>query len=199
VLQSIKPKSNILGVPQHKKGPVYAVSLVNEFIEDDEEVIVSYCDFGTYWDYKNFLKHTRGRDADGAIVAYKGFHPHMLRNANYAFMKVKKQWMLKIKEKESFTNSRMQEYASNGIYYFKKGSYVKKFFQKLIDNKISLKGEYYVSLVYNLLVSNGLKVSIYEIQHMLQWGTPQDLEEYSMWSKYFSNILVQKKKTTSKN
>jgi NDP-sugar pyrophosphorylase family protein len=198
VLQSIKPNSNIIGIPKHKKGPVYAVSLVNDVIEDDEEVIISYCDFGTYWDYKNFLKHTRDRNADGAIVAYKGFHPHMLGNTNYAFMQDKKQWMLKIKEKESFTNNRMQEYASNGIYYFKRGSYVKKFFQKLIDNNINLKGEYYVSLVFNLLVSNGFKVSIYEIQHMLQWGTPQDLEEYSMWSKYFNNILKQKKKLPPK-
>ena len=195
VLQSIKPNSNIIGISKHKKGPVYAVSLANKVIEDDEEVIVSYCDFGTYWDYKNFLKHTRDRDADGAIVAYKGFHPHMLGNTNYAFMQDKKQWMLKIREKKPFTNNRMQEYASNGIYYFKRGAYVKKFFQKLIDNNINLKGEYYVSLVYNLLVSSGLKVSIYEIQHMLQWGTPQDLEEYSIWSKYFRA----KKKTTSKN
>ena len=130
VLQSIKPNSNIIGISKHKKGPVYAVSLVNEVIEDEEEVIVSYCDFGTYWDYKNFLKHTRDRNADGAIVAYKGFHPHMLVNTNYAFMQDKKQWMLKIKEKESFTNNQMQEYESNGIYYFKRGSYVKKFFQK---------------------------------------------------------------------
>ena len=30
------------------------------------------------------------------------------------------------------------------------------------DNKIKVKGEYYVSLVYNLLVSNGFKISIYE-------------------------------------
>ena len=198
VLQSIKPNANIIEIPNHKKGPVYAVSLVNEVIENDEEVIISYCDFGTYWDYKNFLKHTRDRNADGAIVAYKGFHPHMLGNTNYAFMQDKKQWMLKIKEKEPFTNNRMQEYASNGIYYFKKGSHVKKFFQKLIDNNINLKGEYYVSLVYNLLVSNDFKVSIYEIQHMLQWGAPQDLEEYNMWSKYFSNILEQKKKLPPK-
>ena len=194
VLQSIKPNANIIEISNHKKGPVYAVSLVNTLIEDDEEVIVNYCDFGTYWDYKNFLKHTRDRDADGAIVAYKGFHPHMLGNTNYAFMRDKKQWMLEIKEKEPFTNNRMEEYASNGTYYFKRGSYVKFFFQELIDKNINLKGEYYISLVYNLLVSNNLKVSIYEIQHMLQWGTPQDLEEYSRWSKYFSNILEQEKK-----
>ena len=93
----------------------------------------------------------------------------MLGSTNYAFMKHDKQWML-IKEKEPFTNNRMKEYASNGT-YFKKGSFVKKYFKKLIERDINVNGEYYVSLVYNMLRKDGLKVSIYEIQHMLQWGT----------------------------
>ena len=88
----------------------------------------------------------------------------------------------------------MQEYASNGTYYFKKGSYVKKYFKELINRDINLKGEYYVSLIYNLLVEDGLKVSIYNIQHMLQWGTPQDVEEYNTWSKYFKNAIEEKPK-----
>jgi len=194
VLKSIKPNANIVEIPNHKKGPVYAVSLVEDLIEDDEEVIVNYCDFGTYWDYEDFLKHTRDRDADGAIPSYKGFHPHMLGSTNYAFMRDDKQWMLEIKEKETFTDNRMQEYASNGTYYFKKGSYVKKYFKELMDKDINLKGEYYVSLIYNLLVEDGLKVSIYNIQHMLQWGTPQDVEEYNTWSKYFKNAIEEKLK-----
>ena len=46
VLLRIKPNSNLREIPNHKKGPVYAVSLVEDLIEDDEEVIVNYCDFG---------------------------------------------------------------------------------------------------------------------------------------------------------
>jgi NDP-sugar pyrophosphorylase family protein len=194
VLLSIKPNANIIEIPIHKKGPVYAVSLIEDLIEDEEEIIVNYCDFGSYWDYKDFLEHTRNRDADGAVPAYKSFHPHMLGSTNYAFMRDKKQWLLEIKEKEPFTNNRMNEYASNGTYYFKKGSYVKKYFQELIDRNIDLKGEYYVSLVYNLLVNDGLKVSIYDVQHMLQWGTPQDVEEYNTWSKYFRDAIHEKLK-----
>jgi len=189
ILLSIKPNANIVEIPNHKLGPVYAVSLVEDLIEDEDEVIVNYCDFGTYWDYKDFLKHTRDRGADGAIPSYKGFHPHMLGSTNYAFMRDESQWMQEIKEKEPFTDNRMNEYASNGTYYFKKGSYVKKYFKELMQKDINLNGEYYVSLIYNLLVEDGLKVSIYDIQHMLQWGTPQDVEEYSAWSKYFRNAI----------
>ena len=195
VLKSIKPNANIIEIPNHKKGPVYAVHFIEEIIDDDEEVIVNYCDFGTYWDYKDFLKHTRERDADGAIPSYKGFHPHMLGSTNYAFIRDDKQWMLEIKEKEPFTDNRMDEYASNGTYYFKKGLFVKKYFEKLMSRDINLKGEYYVSLVYNLLVEDGLKVSIYEIQHMLQWGMPEDVQEYNSWSKYFRNAINLQEKT----
>lgn len=194
ILQGIKPHANIVEIPNHKLGPVYAVSLVEDYIEDDEEVIVNYCDFGTYWDYEDFLKHTRERDADGAIPAYKGFHPHMLGSTNYAFMRDKNQWMLEIKEKEPFTDNRMAEYASNGTYYFKKGSYVKKYFKELMDRDINLKGEYYVSLIYNLLIEDNLKVSIYNVQHMLQWGTPGDVEEYNTWSKYFRDAIEEQQK-----
>ena len=198
VLLSIKANANVVEIPNHKLGPVYAVHLVEDLIEDDEEVIVNYCDFGTYWDYEDFLKHTRDRDADGAIPSYKGFHPHMLGSTNYAFMRDEKQWMLEIKEKEPFTDNRMNEYASNGTYYFKKGSYVKKYFKELMDKDINLKGEFYVSLIYNLLVQDGLKVSIYNIQHMLQWGTPQDVEEYNTWSKYFRDAIEEKEKPQAK-
>ncbi|MDC3178986.1 sugar phosphate nucleotidyltransferase [Flavobacteriales bacterium] len=194
VLKKIKPNANIIEIPNHKKGPVYAVSLIEEFIDDEEEVIVNYCDFGTYWNYEDFLSHTRNRAADGAIPSYKGFHPHMLGTTNYAFIRDDKQWMLEIKEKEPFTNNRMQEYASNGTYYFKKGLYVKKYFEELMFRDINLSGEYYVSLVYNLLVEDDLKVSIYEIQHMLQWGTPQDVAQYNTWSKYFRNAVKQEEK-----
>ena len=44
-------------------------------------------------------------------------------------------------------------------------------------------------MVYNLLIEDGLKVNIFEIKHMLQWGTPYDLEIYNNWSDYFKKII----------
>jgi len=194
VLKDIAPQGEIISIDPHKKGPVYAVLKIVDRINDADEVIVNYCDFSKYWDYNNFLQDTRKRQADGAIAAYKGFHPHMLGSDNYAFIRDKDRWMLQIKEKEPFTNNRMAEYASDGTYYFRKGAFVKKYFKQLIEKDINVNGEYYVSLVFNLLKSDGLSVSIYEIEHMLQWGTPRDLEEYQIWSNYFLHTTKMKDK-----
>jgi bifunctional N-acetylglucosamine-1-phosphate-uridyltransferase/glucosamine-1-phosphate-acetyltransferase GlmU-like protein len=193
ILQTISPTSEIYEVPIiNREGPVHAVSLIFDKIDDEKEVIVSYCDYGTYWNYEKFLQDTREKNADGAIACYKGFHPHMLGSDNYAFLKeteIGSRWMEAIQEKLPFTKNRMSEYASNGTYYFKSGRIMKKYFTMLMERKMKVKNEYYVSMVYNLLVEEGLRVNIFEIEHMLQWGTPYDLEIYRSWSKYFNNIL----------
>ena len=194
ILENISSTSKIFQVPtEGREGPVQAVSLIFDNIDENKEVIISYCDYGTDWDYTQFLKDTRERNADGAVACYRGFHPHMLGTDNYAFLKETEtcsKWMDAIQEKQPFTDNRMNEYASNGTYYFKSGAIMKKYFKILMDRKIKVKNEYYVSMVYNLLVEDNLKVSIFEIQHMLQWGTPYDLEIYKDWSKYFNNILL---------
>ena len=199
ILLAICPTAQIVGIDPHKKGPVYAVSKVLDLIDDQEEVIVNYCDFSTYWDYKDFLAVVRNAGADGSIPSYRGFHPHMLHSPNYAFIKEENKWLEVIKEKEPFTTNRMAEYASNGTYYFKKGAYIKKYFPELMALDHHINGEYYVSLVYNLLKRDGLKTLVYEVQHMLQWGTPQDLEEYEQWSAYFAAVMNQKAATVTQN
>ena len=134
------------------------------------------------------MKTVRENKADGGISAYKGFHPHMLHDPNYAFIKEKNNWLLEIKEKEPFTNNKRQEYASDGTYYFSKGFYLKKYFKMVIDKDININGEYYVSLVYNLMFKDNLKTIIFEIENMLQWGTPLDLQEYQKWSDLFKSV-----------
>jgi len=189
----LKKVSNakIYSVPNEgRKGPVHAVSYIFDQIKNEEEVIVSYCDYGTVWNYQNFLEDMRSRNTDGGVASYIGFHPHMLGSDNYAFMKHNNLWITDIQEKKPFTNNKMDEYASNGTYYFKSGAILKKYFQKLIDLDMNLNGEYYVSLVYKLMIQDNLKCRIFEIKKMLQWGTPKDLEEYLQWSEYFYNCKV---------
>jgi NDP-sugar pyrophosphorylase family protein len=182
------PTAKITTVPNEgRKGPVDAVTYIFNEIDDNEEVIVTYCDYGTVWNYKKFLEEMRTYDCDGGIASYIGFHPHMLGSDNYAFMKHHNMYVTDIQEKQPFTNNKMEEYASNGTYYFASGKILKHYFQKLIDLDMNLNGEYYVSLVYKIMIQDSLKVRIFEIEKMLQWGTPRDLEDYKQWSEYFKN------------
>ncbi len=175
-------------IEPHSLGPVYAVSQLFDVICDDEEVIVSYCDYGTDWDYRAF-REMCGK-YDGVIAAYKGFHPHMLMGDNYAFLRMEGSTVAEVREKESFTADKMSEYASNGTYYFRRGEVVKKYFGQLMAKGVMKNGEYYVSLVYNEMIQAGCPIGVFEIDRMLQWGTPRDLEIYKGWAAHFAHERV---------
>ena len=183
ILEIISPGSKIVSIEPHKKGPVYTVLEASADIPDDEAIIVSYCDYGTKWNFDKFLDDIG--ESEGGVAAYIGFHPHMLGPDHYAYMLHENMNMTHIQEKKPFGLDKMAEYASNGTYYVKSGRLLKQYCRNLIDSGETIKGEYYMSMIYQKMVDDGLRVRISEIEKMLQWGTPRDLEEYSMWSGLF--------------
>lgn len=190
-LKRIKPDGKIISIEGHKLGPVYAVTQVFDLIDDEEEVITNYCDFYQVWDFEYFAKTVKEEKVAGAIPCYTGFHPHLLHPENlYASCKKDADnKLIEIREKYSFEADKTKTSHSGGTYYFSKGKYVKKYFQQLIEEKVALNGEYYISLVYNLMVRDGLKVLVYEdVPYFCQWGTPKDLEEYKTWMEIFKTL-----------
>ena len=200
LLQILSGGSTIHVVEPHKLGPVHSVLQVLEEIDDDEPVVINYCDFSIEWNFDEFKKHVESTNCDGSVICYTGFHPHMLGSDNYAFCRTdENNQILEVREKQPFTDDKMSEFASAGNYYFRKGSYIKKYFQKLIDEDVNINGEYYVSLIYNLMIRDGLYNNVFEVPHMLQWGTPFDLDIYNSWSNYYRKALEGQKEVRLEN
>jgi len=181
-LNSFKLNSKILSVPEHNKGPVFTIIPYLDLIDDNEEVIVCYCDNPFVWDYEDFKYKVSNENIDGCILTHTGFHPHRLASTYMAYCKMNGDMMVEIKEKEPYTDNHWTEHASTGTYYFKKGSYIKKYFKEAIDKKIKhTNGEYYVTLIYNLLIKDNLNVGIYDTDYVTVFGTPSELENYKAW------------------
>lgn len=186
VLLKYCPSAKIYSVPKKScRGPVEVILKHIDKIDDSKEIIISYCDYGTKWNYTKFLEEVRLAKLDGAIPCYTGFHPHMLGTDHYAYCHEENGFVTRIQEKKPFTHNKMDELASNGTYYFKSKGLIEKYFQKLVDSNETINEEFYVSMVYNHLIDDGLKVSTFYIDYMLQFGTPYDLEIYKQWSSYF--------------
>ena len=187
ILLSICPEAAIYEVPVgSKRGPVEVVLSIQDKIDDNEEVIVSYCDYSKVWNFKTFKLDCKTRDLDGSIPSYIGFHPHMLGPDHYAYCKLKNDLVIDIQEKKPFTDNKLAEYASCGSYYFKKGSYIKKYFKQLVDSGQTVNDEFYVSMVYPHMIKDGLKVGVFEIEKMLQWGVPNDVQDFNRWENCFN-------------
>ena len=183
------PTGKVVGIPSHKLGPVYAVAQVAELIDPVRPAVVNYCDFTCYWDWQHFKHHVAHCGCDGAIPAYRGFHPHTLGTTNYAYMRESGGWVLDIQEKRPYTDNRMEEYASSGTYYFASGALMLDAFRVAQARNLTVGGEFYVSLAYKPLLESGKRIAVYDLQHFMQWGTPEDVAEYRMWSDAFRRLI----------
>lgn len=198
VLVSLVPNATIISIDEHDKGPVHATTFAHPYIHDDEEVLISYCDYIMEFDMSEMIQKVREGGFAGAVPSYTGFHPHLLHKKLYGgILSDSEGVMLDYKEKHSFTEDPMESHHSVGAYYFRNGKEFKQYSEELTNSDISLNGEKYTSMVYYLYLRDGKKIYVPEVKKFMQWGTPEDLEEFEAWSRYFAKKLAVEKGETS--
>lgn len=179
-------------VEYQKAGPGAAV-LESGLLETTEDVLINYCDFSNIWDWKEFLSFINKNSPDGMIPAYKGLHPHSIYGNDYAFLNVSGSVVVDIQEKKSFTEDKINEYASSGSYYFKSGNLAKKYIESAFQLKKFINNEIYISTPYEEMIKDGLNINLYHIDYFFQWGTPEDYKEFIYNLNEVDNIKSEKK------
>ena len=192
ILKRISPKSKVIGIAPHKLGPVHAVLKVKDQIDLQKPTIINYADFTCDWDFKDFCRSVEKSECDGAIPCYRGFHPHTLWSNYYAYVPEDDMRATDIQEKQPFTDTPREEFASSGTYYFKNASLMYKYFERCVAMRLTVGGEYYVSMVYKPMIEDGLNIQVYNLNHFMQWGTPLDLQDYQYWSNIFHSISIKR-------
>lgn len=185
ILRRAAPLAKITAISSRKLGPIDAVLRGVPDLDPDKPTLVNYCDFTCVWDWPDFKSFVADTKCAGAIPCYRGFHPHSLGSTFYAYVRERGLWAHDIQEKKPFTDDPSREFASSGTYYFDSGRRMQEAFKETMRRQLMVNGEYYVSMAYKPLFDRKEKVAVYEIPHFMQWGTPEDFEEYKRWSDLF--------------
>jgi len=189
VLVNKFPNSSIIIIDDHFLGPVFSVQQAYDLIPQDEEIVICYCDLFINWDFSKFIEFARSENCHGLIASHKDWHPHRIHNNYFAYMKVSdNNDVLEIKEKEFYTDNPMNEYASSGIYFFKTGGIMKKYFNALVEKNIRVNNEFYVTMPFNLMIQNGLKVKHFPSENYFCLGTPKDVEIIQSCDSIIQNL-----------
>ena len=190
-LNLISPNCKISVIEKHKRGPAWALHMAQNEINTREPVIVNYCDFTSIWNFDLFRSQIES-GVDGLIATYSGFHPHMLRSTKFAYVKLNDEGnLLDIQEKSPYTANPMSEEASSGTYGFGTGQILIDAIKQQIANNDSYNGEYYSSLTYKSMIRKSQIIKTFRIDKFIQWGTPEDLDDFNRQKKffYFKNFM----------
>jgi len=154
-------------------GPAASALLAEHFIENDDELLVAYCDMFLTIDMVRLLDWNRRRAADGGVIAYPSTNPM----DSYAKIDTEGR-VVETAEKVLISGT-----ATAGLYYFFRGRDFVSAARKMLANRWGRSGELFVSPCFNELIRHGKTVLAYSIRRdqKVEMGTPDDLRQSQLW------------------
>ena len=117
---------------------------------------------------KEFSLTKLNTDLDGCLLTIETDNPA------YSYSQTNKSGLvIKTAEKKVIST-----HGNVGYYCFTRGSDFVKYAEQMISKNIRSKNEFYVAPLYNLLISDGLKINTCPITNKYHMGTPSELQEF---------------------
>lgn len=165
MLNRITPDCKIVLVDGVTEGAACTTLLAEEFINNDNPLLIANSDQFVEWNSSDFMYSMIGDNIDGGILTFKSTHP------KWSYVKLDEHGHVnEVAEKNPISDN-----ATVGIYYWTKGSEYVKYANQMIDNDIRVNNEFYVCPVYTQAIEDGKKIKTYDVEKMWGLGTPEDL------------------------
>jgi len=184
------PQAKFITINYLTEGQASTCLLAKEYINNDEELFIAACDNGMVVDLEAFEKAKK--DADVFVISHTN-DDNIERNPkahSWCLLKDDGKTIKKMSIKTPVSDNPMQDHATTGMFWFKKGGDFVKAVEKMISMKDITGGEYYVDQAIQYAIDMGLKVQYFDVKYIC-WGTPKDLEDYentiSYWKSFVEN------------
>jgi HAD superfamily hydrolase (TIGR01509 family) len=168
LLNLITPKCTIVEVDGITEGAACTALLAKEYINNENPLFFANSDQFVEWESNEFMYKMQETQVDGGIVTFESTHP------KWSFVKVNDfGYATEVAEKNPISNI-----ATVGYYYWKHGSDFVKYAENMIKKNIRVNNEFYVCPVFNEAITDGKKISTFNIKKMWGIGTPEDLNYF---------------------
>ena len=165
----------------------YGCFLARTLLQNNDELFIGACDNGFDMDLNVFEKFKKSYDA---IMISHTNDTNIENNPNahsWALINKQRNQIKKISLKKTVSKNFMQDHATTGMFWFKNSSIFVDKLEKMIGNKDTLNGKYYLDNLLNYYVRDGLRVGFFDVNYVC-WGTPDDYEQYentlTYWKKF---------------
>lgn len=164
------PTANIVSVFKTTKGALETCMLVENYIKDDDAIILLDCDLEFKCNY--FIKYlkeqlkTNVKDLTdtGALITFKSKDPR------YSFAKGESNRVIEVAEKNPISNN-----AIAGAYFINRGKDFKEMALKTMKGGVTEK-EFYISTLFNSFLKENKTIRMFFVDEFHSYGTPEELD-----------------------
>lgn len=168
VLREKYPSCEVVMLDGVTKGQAQSVLAAKQFINSFNKLLIYNAD--TYCLDENLPSLMHNERVDGAVSCFES----LSSDARYSFAKIDAHSnVVSVAEK-----IKISDWASTGLYYFKKGRDFVKVAERMIAQNELNGGEFYVMPLYNRLLTLGKRIKMSKVTSFDVFGTPEELEKY---------------------
>lgn len=151
------------------EGAACTILTVADVIDSDAPLLIANSDQYVEGSLTAFLYKMQSSQVDGGMLVF-----HAENDPKWSYAKTDEDgWVTELKEKDPISN-----WATVGIYYWKRGSDFVRHARNMIAKNIRVNNEFYVAPVFNEAIAEGAKIAIFPCERMWGLGTPDDLNHF---------------------
>lgn len=141
------------------------------------------CDYGSLYEASK-LKALFDEGADVVVWAIRG-HAHAVRNPQmYGWISAEGTRIKNISVKVPL-DSPATDPIVLGTFTFRDGATFRRCVEHMIERDARVNGEFYLDTCINDALALGLDCKVFEVDHFMSWGTPDDLRTFEYWQSCF--------------
>lgn len=184
VLKEHFPKARIITIEHLTEGQASTCLLARDVVNNDRELFIGASDNGMLYDEEAFEEACR--DSDAIVFSFRN-NPTVLPSPKaYG-------WVLTGEDGVTITEAKVKydmpdplnHHAYVGAFWFRKGSLFVEAAERMIAQNRRVNNEFYVDECINDLVAMGYRARVFEVDHYICWGTPNDYQTFQYWDDYY--------------
>ena len=168
-IQDFYPESSIVRITEQTQGAVETAMKAVPYLDPDLPLVIMDCDF--FFESEEFFRLINQEESQvlgGILVSFRS------TSSRYSYAKLDPDGdVISTSEKNPISDRALM-----GAYYFSKAKYFEAAAKELLKVPLSSSmPEYYVSLVYNILIQRGHRIKICD-GVFTSFGTPEELRSF---------------------
>jgi NDP-sugar pyrophosphorylase family protein len=181
------PECHVVVTPGLTAGQACTVRLAASAVDLDDEVLVAACDATHVYDAERFESLRDDDSIDCMVWTYRGEPRVLSKPSAYGWVRTKpgSDDVQEISCKRPISENLLDDSVISGFFWFRSARGMFSAIDQLVAGNRRVNNEFYLDVVPNLLVEAGRRVVRFEAEKYIGWGTPQDLEDYQRWERYF--------------
>lgn len=188
-LKKYYPQSEIVVQTSVLQGQAHSALQAENLIDPEDTLTVSSCDVGLVYDKQKFEDLLNDPKVDALVWSFRNYPPMELNPKAYGWIEVdQNNYIKRVVYKQPISENPLNDHAVVAHFTYKKARFCFDSVKEMMAKNLKNGPEFSLDECTNVLVSNGLKVKVFEVDVFRCWGTPNELKTYLYWQDYFKKF-----------